>query len=109
MLSGFRLGLDDRPGGPPVAFELHRAVQCEPLPSLAALEGTLLPPELVLSLLASEANRWRLSRVKSKDVNPGRLVVMGKGQTEPIASNDTDAGRRANRRVEILVEPVVAQ
>jgi flagellar motor protein MotB len=47
--------------------------------------------------------------VKSKDVNPGRLVVMGKGQTEPIASNDTDAGRRANRRVEILVEPVVAQ
>jgi outer membrane protein OmpA-like peptidoglycan-associated protein len=44
-----------------------------------------------------------------KDVNPGRLVAMGKGQTEPIASNDTDAGRRANRRVEILVEPVVAK
>jgi len=46
---------------------------------------------------------------ESKDVNPGRLVAMGKGQTEPIASNNTDAGRRANRRVEILVEPVVAQ
>ena len=46
---------------------------------------------------------------ESKDVNPGRLVAMGKGQTEPIASNNTDADRRANRRVEILVEPVVAQ
>jgi outer membrane protein OmpA-like peptidoglycan-associated protein len=45
----------------------------------------------------------------SKDVNPARLVAMGKGETEPIASNDTDAGRRQNRRVEILVEPVVAK
>jgi len=45
----------------------------------------------------------------SKDVNPARLVAMGKGQTEPIAANDSDAGRRENRRVEILVEPVVAK
>jgi outer membrane protein OmpA-like peptidoglycan-associated protein len=45
----------------------------------------------------------------SKDVNPARLVAQGKGQTEPVASNDTDAGRRQNRRVEILVEPVVAK
>ena len=36
----------------------------------------------------------------SKDVNPARLVAMGKGQTEPIATNDSDAGRRENRRVE---------
>jgi len=45
----------------------------------------------------------------SKDVNPARLVAMGKGETVPVASNDTDAGRRQNRRVEILVEPVVAK
>jgi outer membrane protein OmpA-like peptidoglycan-associated protein len=45
----------------------------------------------------------------SKDVNPARLVAQGKGPSEPVASNDTDAGRRQNRRVEILVEPVVAK
>jgi outer membrane protein OmpA-like peptidoglycan-associated protein len=49
------------------------------------------------------------SYFRSKDVNPARLVAYGKGPTEPIASNDSDAGRRANRRVEVLVEPVVAQ
>ena len=45
----------------------------------------------------------------SKDVNPARLVAMGRGETEPVASNGTEAGRRQNRRVEILVEPVVAK
>ena len=37
------------------------------------------------------------------------IKALGLGETEPIASNDSDAGRRTNRRVEILVEPVVAQ
>ena len=36
-------------------------------------------------------------------VNPGRLKTEGKGETEPIASNDTDAGRAQNRRVEIVI------
>ena len=34
-----------------------------------------------------------------------RLVAEGKGELEPIASNDTAAGRQANRRVEIPVRP----
>ena len=34
-----------------------------------------------------------------------RLVAEGKGELEPIASNDTAAGRQANRRVEIQVRP----
>jgi flagellar motor protein MotB len=29
--------------------------------------------------------------------------MTGKGETEPIQSNDTDAGRQANRRVEIAI------
>jgi outer membrane protein OmpA-like peptidoglycan-associated protein len=45
--------------------------------------------------------------LESKNVNPVRLATSGKGETQPIASNTTDSGRQANRRVEIYVEPVV--
>jgi outer membrane protein OmpA-like peptidoglycan-associated protein len=45
--------------------------------------------------------------LESKNVNPMRLATSGKGDTQPIASNTTDSGRQANRRVEIYVEPVV--
>jgi outer membrane protein OmpA-like peptidoglycan-associated protein len=40
-----------------------------------------------------------------KGLNPGRLTVVGMGESNPIASNDTEAGRAQNRRVEIEVFP----
>jgi outer membrane protein OmpA-like peptidoglycan-associated protein len=40
-------------------------------------------------------------------VDPIRLAVSGKGETQPVASNSSDSGRQQNRRVEIYVEPVV--
>jgi len=46
--------------------------------------------------------------LEAKNVNPVRLALQGKGESAPIASNSTEAGRQANRRVEIYVEPVVA-
>ncbi len=36
--------------------------------------------------------------------DPNRFKLEGKGSDEPIADNKTEAGRRQNRRVEILVE-----
>lgn len=36
-------------------------------------------------------------------VNRGRLTAIGRGDAEPIATNDTDAGRQWNRRVEIAI------
>lgn len=41
-----------------------------------------------------------------RGVNSGRMFSIGQGETQPRASNDTEAGRQLNRRVEILVKPV---
>jgi len=39
-------------------------------------------------------------------VNPARVRTIGYGESKPIASNDTEAGRQLNRRVEITIEPI---
>jgi len=39
----------------------------------------------------------------SQGVSSVRLQAVGRGETEPIATNDTEAGRQANRRVEIAI------
>ncbi|HEY1225232.1 MAG TPA: OmpA family protein [Brevundimonas sp.] len=40
-----------------------------------------------------------------KGVLPARLYVEGRGEAQPIASNDTAAGQAQNRRVEITIRP----
>ncbi|WP_461487426.1 OmpA family protein, partial [Pedobacter sp.] len=49
----------------------------------------------------------RAAAVKTYAVSQGvpasRLVTVGKGFSEPVASNDTEEGRAANRRVEIVI------
>jgi outer membrane protein OmpA-like peptidoglycan-associated protein len=47
--------------------------------------------------------------LESKDVNPARLSAVGKGAADLIPSSSNDPGRQTNRRVEILVEPVLAK
>jgi outer membrane protein OmpA-like peptidoglycan-associated protein len=39
-------------------------------------------------------------------VLPQRIYAAGYGKNQPIASNDTDAGRRLNRRVDITIVPI---
>jgi outer membrane protein OmpA-like peptidoglycan-associated protein len=36
-------------------------------------------------------------------VRPSRITTLGKGESEPVASNDTDYGRQQNRRVEVAI------
>ncbi len=49
----------------------------------------------------------RAAAVKAYAVSQGvpssRLITIGKGYSEPIADNNTDAGRAENRRVEIVI------
>jgi outer membrane protein OmpA-like peptidoglycan-associated protein len=39
-------------------------------------------------------------------VYPARMSATGYGKSQPIASNDTEEGRRRNRRVDITIIPV---
>ncbi|WP_425501830.1 OmpA family protein [Pseudoxanthomonas broegbernensis] len=42
----------------------------------------------------------------AQNINPQRFITVGAGKRYPIAGNDTEAGRAANRRVEITLVPV---
>jgi len=39
----------------------------------------------------------------TQNVNPSRFTIMGYGESQPIASNETSEGRAQNRRVEVAI------
>lgn len=57
-----------------------------------------------LSLRRAEAVKEYMLK---KKVIPERLSTYGMGEKEPRANNNTEAGRQMNRRIEIVIEPVV--
>jgi len=44
--------------------------------------------------------------IASQGINPMRFYIDGKGESSPIASNATAAGKAQNRRVEIKISPL---
>jgi outer membrane protein OmpA-like peptidoglycan-associated protein len=46
------------------------------------------------------------SYLKTRSVRADRIITVGEGEKRPIASNDTDAGRQQNRRVELTLVPL---
>lgn len=43
------------------------------------------------------------SYLQAMGISRSRITTVGRGETEPVASNDTDYGRQENRRVEIAI------
>ena len=64
-------------------------------------------------------NNWDLSALRGSSVvqalqnqygvDPKRLTVGGRGQYNPIASNDTEMGKAKNRRTQIIITPSLDQ
>lgn len=64
-------------------------------------------------------NNWDLSALRASsvvqalqnnyNVDPKRLTAGGRGQFNPIASNDTEAGKIKNRRTQIIITPKLDQ
>lgn len=48
-------------------------------------------------------------KILAEEVDPRLLSAKGYGEFQPIASNDTAEGRDQNRRVEILIQPLVLE
>jgi len=46
------------------------------------------------------------SYLEQDGVAPPRIYAAGYGMSNPVAGNDTDAGRRLNRRVDITIVPI---
>lgn len=63
------------------------------------------------------ASNWELSMMRAlnflkvlvghEDIDPALFSAKGYGEYQPIASNDTAEGRSKNRRVEILIQPLI--
>ena len=65
--------------------------------------------------VGSEAYNQRLSEQRaqavanyliSRGISGQRLMVFGAGEMHPVASNETEAGRAENRRVELTIVPI---
>ncbi len=64
-------------------------------------------------------NNWDLSDLRASSVvqvlqndfgiDPKRMTAAGRGEYNPIASNDSELGRQRNRRTEIIITPKLDQ
>lgn len=56
-----------------------------------------------MQLSYARASEVRNVLVQEFNIDPRRIEAVGAGEGQPIASNDTEQGRAANRRVEVVV------
>jgi chemotaxis protein MotB len=64
-------------------------------------------------------NNWDLSALRASSVvqalqndygvDPKRLTAGGRGEYNPVASNDTEVGKQRNRRTQIIITPKLDQ
>jgi chemotaxis protein MotB len=98
-----------------------RSVIDKAVPTLSTLTGHWIEVQgytdnepIGPALRARYPTNWELSTARATDVvrhlqakgvNPGYLMAAGFSQYQPVASNDTPAGRKKNRRIDIVLRP----
>jgi chemotaxis protein MotB len=81
------------------------------------VEGHTDNVKIVSDLKKRYPTNWELSTARATEVvrylqeaggiNPNILSATGYGEYQPVASNDTDGGKHANRRIEIVLLPLL--
>lgn len=106
-----------------ITFDVDRAdIQPQFRESLAKVSSTLVQYESSLIDIVGHTDNTgsdsynqslserRADSVAAFMINRGviqeRIVAFGQGETQPVASNDTAAGRAQNRRVELRITPL---
>jgi chemotaxis protein MotB len=67
------------------------------------ISGTQFPNNWSLSV--TRAVNFMEALMNSSSLQPANFSARGFGEYEPISSNDTEEGRRQNRRVEVMISP----
>jgi outer membrane protein OmpA-like peptidoglycan-associated protein len=55
------------------------------------------------AIIIQIALSWANAHLISKAIAPARIISIGKGEREFIASNDSEQGKAKNRRVELKI------
>ncbi|WP_265569791.1 OmpA family protein [Sphingomicrobium nitratireducens] len=113
MPAGITFGFDSSEVQPEFRSTLNEVAQ-----TLTAYESTFIDVMGHTDSVGSDAYNQQLSQRRAtavadyltmQGVNRARIATVGYGESQPIASNDTEEGRAQNRRVEIKVTPVSQQ
>jgi len=92
----------DESSFPMLAMVASIARACDTSLEIAAHTDSVGDATVNLKLSQRRAEAVSRHLVKS-GVSPERIKATGYGETQPIADNDTESGRRANRRIEFRV------
>ena len=85
------------------------------------VEGTTdnVPVSTTSAKMKNIRNNWDLSALRAASVvqylqdhfgvNPKRLTAGGRGEYNPVTTNDTEVGKQRNRRTQIIITPKLDQ
>ena len=62
-----------------------------------------------LSLSQNRADAVVRHLLGTLPISPANLSAMGFGETRPVANNETEEGRKRNRRIDVVIQPVWAE
>ncbi len=62
-----------------------------------------------LALSSSRAEEVVRYFIRHMDINPSILTPLGRSEYHPVESNDTEEGKKANRRVDFVIESVLKE
>jgi len=105
-----------KPGGQKLIGELSQELQS--VPYQIVVIGYTDDVPIGPALENRYPSNWELAGARASAVvramiddgiPPVQLVALSTGDTQPIASNDTEEGRARNRRIEVRLRPVIIQ
>lgn len=100
-----------RPGAYKLLEKVEKAVELFPNSEIV-IEGhtdSYGGDEMNLVLSQDRAVAVQQYMARAMGIPPARLVAMGHGETRPVANNETQSGRRKNRRIDIVIRPNFGQ